>query len=213
MSQTIIWQGYTIAVPDPPTVDGYTTHPTPLQVISQIDNQFLVWDPQQSVAGVDLPRNNRLVGGTLTYQCWWDVVFEAEQDNSQTTAAFNYTVGVSTSDSDTTEFGMQFGLTSGIPDLPGISAALTVSFKESHTHTISLTKQTSVTKTYTGQPNTRVQVWQLHNQYIAEYPVDGGEWKRFVLEAVDGPSKTLTYPEDATVAVNDASSTDGESVG
>src|SRR5947209_1897976 len=38
--------------------------------------------------------------------------------------------GASRPSSQTTEFGIQFGLTSGIADLPGISAALIASFKD-----------------------------------------------------------------------------------
>ena len=203
MLSTIEYQGYTIKAPPGPSEQGdLAPHPTPLQVVSQVD-QNLVYTPPpeeqilQRLKG-DVPIN-QLVPGTVTFQCYWDTIFNAIAQDTQVSKSVSYTTGVTTTDSETTTFGLSLGVEGG--GLDGIKAALGASFSESETHSVALSQSRTVTETYTAMPGTTVQVWQLHSEYIAEYEKDGKTYRYKLADAgsaEDGLVLALTFPESGS---------------
>lgn len=204
MLSSIAYQGYTITAPEAPSEAGsFTPHPTPLQVVTQVDNTF-VWTPPhaadiEAVTGEAQP--NELVEGTLAFQCYWDSIFNVVAQDTQVQQSVTYTTGVTTSDSDTKTFGLALGVEADI--IPGVAASLSATFSKAETHTVTLSESRSVTQSFTALPGTTLQVWQLHAQYIAEYE-HGGETYRYVLEACgsveNGVILALTHPEATATA-------------
>jgi len=195
----ILYQGYTIAAPDGPSDQGnFTTFPTPVQTVSQVDSQFVYTKPVTPAIALGQEAANELVPGTVTLQCYWNTVFNVVAQDTEVTQSVQYTTGVTTSDADTQTFGMTFGVTANI--LPGVSAALSATFSQSEAHTVSISQSRSVTQSYSAKPNTTLQVWQLHADYIAEFAVDGTSYRNVLSTAgsvEDGLIVALTFPEAA----------------
>jgi hypothetical protein len=151
MLSTIQYQGYTIKAPDPPSDAGdFTSHPTPTQLISRV-HRTLYWKPANAEA-LELITGKEVAGqpveGTVTFQCYWDSIFKVVAQDTQVQQAVTYTTGVTTTYSDTKEFGMQFEIKDEI--IPGISASLSASFSESETHTVALSASQSLTQSFYG---------------------------------------------------------------
>jgi hypothetical protein len=203
MLSSIEYQGYTIKAPKGPSGQGeFTSNPTEVQIISQVDQMLVFTDPPtfdsvMSGRGAD----NELVPGTVTFRCWWKQLWSTVAQDSDVQMAVNYTVGVTTTDSDTTTFGMTFGVEGA--GLAGLSAALSASFSQSTTHSVALAESRSVTQSFTAKPGTTLQVWQLHSEYIAEFDKDGKSY-RYVLSTAgslqDGVILALTFPESEAAA-------------
>lgn len=198
----IQFQGYTIQAPDPPSEPGdFLDHPTAVQVVSQVDQQVVhSYPPSMDILLGETPANE-LVWGTVTFQCYWDTIFNAIAQDSQVQESVAFTVGVTTSDSETTSFGMTFGIEA--PILPGIKAALSATFSQSETHSVAVSESQTITHTFTAVPGTTLQVWQLHAQYIVEYEKDGQTYRHVLSNdgsPADGVVLALTYPV-AAVAV------------
>ena len=197
MLSTIEYQGYTIAAPAGPSDQGeFVSHPTPMQVISQVDQQLVYVEPvsYQTLTG-EQPANE-LVPGTVTFQCYWDTIYTVVAQNTEATEAVTYTVGVTSTDSETTTFGLSFGVEGGA--LAGLKAALSASFSTSETHSVALSESRSVTESYKALPGTTLQVWQLHAEYVSEYEKDGKTYRSVLStagSAQDGLVLALTYPE------------------
>jgi hypothetical protein len=199
MLSTIEYQGYTIKAPEGPSEQGsFTQHPTPMQVVSQVDQQLVYTEPPTFENVMGQKPANELVPGTVTFQCYWDTVCNVVAQDTQVNKSVTYTTGVTTTKSDTTTFGLTFGVEGGVLD--GIKAALGISFSESETHSVSLSESRSVTQSYTALPGTTLQVWQLHAQYVAEFDKDGKTY-RYVLSNAgtdeEGLILALTFPETA----------------
>ena len=202
MLTSILYQGYTIAAPDGPADQGtLTTHPSPVQIISQVDTQFVYNKPLTPEIALGREASNELVPGTLTLQCYWDTVFNVVAQDTQVTQSVTYTTGVTTTDADTQTFAMTFGVTADL--LPGISAALSATFTQSETHSVAVSESRSITQSYAAVAGTTLQVWQLHADYIAEFEKDGTSY-RYVLSvagsAENGLILAMTFPETAAQA-------------
>lgn len=201
MLSTIDFQGYRIdAPPGPPEQGSFTSHPTAVQVVSQVDQQLVYWAPDQYAAAVEGQPANELIWGTVTFQCYWDTIYNAVAQDTQSTLAVTYTSGVTTTDSDTKTFGMSFGVEAGIE---GIKAALGASFSVSETHSVALSETRSVTQSYTAMPGTTLQVWQLYAQYITEFEKDGEVHRAMLTNAgsvEDGLILALTFPDSPLIA-------------
>jgi hypothetical protein len=174
-----------------------------MQVISQVDHTFY-WKPENAKTVEALTGTvvaEQPVDGTVTFQCYWDSICNVVAQDTEVQQSVTYTTGVTTSDSDQKTFGMQFGVEADI--IPGIGASLSASFSESETHTVALAVSRGLTRSFKVLPNTTLQVWQLHAQYIAEYDHDGQTY-RYTLESCgsgeEGVILALTYPETAGAA-------------
>jgi hypothetical protein len=194
MNSTIEYQGYTIkAPPSPSDQGGFTASPTDMQVISQVDNTFAV-DSGDDVV---------LVPGTLTFQCRWVCVLSVMAQQAAETQSVSITTGVTTTDSDTKTFAQNMGISGevGGGEIPGkLGATLSASFSQSQTHSVMLSVARTFTQTYSAQPGTTLQVWQLHSEYIAEYSHDGQDHRDVLCNDGDpsnSPILELTFPEQA----------------
>ena len=194
MNSTIQYQGYTIKAPPGPSDQGdFAASPTDMQVISQVDNTFAV-DSGDDVV---------LVPGTLTFQCRWVCVLSVMAQQAAETQSVQMTSGVTTTDSDTKTFSESLGVSGevGGGEIPGkVGMALIASFSQSQTHSVALSVARTFTQSYSAQPGTTLQVWQLHSEYIAEYSHDGQDY-RYVLcnegDPNNSPILELTFPEQA----------------
>lgn len=200
MLATIDFQGYRIdAPPGPPEQGSLASHPTAVQVVSQVDQQLVYWAPDQYVAAVEGRPANELVSGTVTFQCYWDTIFNAVAQDTQVTQSVTYTSGIVTTDTDTRTFGMSLGVEGAVD---GIKAALGASFSVSEAHSVALSESRSVTQSFTALPGTTLQVWQLYAQYITEFEKDGQAYRAVLTNAgavEDGLVVALTFPEAANV--------------
>ena len=199
MLSSIEYQGYTITAPAGPSEQGtLTTHPTPMQVVSQVDQQLVFWEqPSLDTVTGESPANE-LVPATVTFQCYWDTIYNAVAQDTQVTESVTYTSGVTTTESDTKTFGLTLGVEAGA--LEGIKAALGASFSVSETHSVALSASRSVTQSYTALPGTTLQVWQLHAEYVSEFEKDGQKHRSVLSNAGsegDGLVLALTFPETA----------------
>ena len=71
MPLIVQYLGYSIAAPDGPSKQGsFTSHPTPAQVISQVDNEFVYTEPVTVEVVMGEQPANELIWGTLTLQCY-----------------------------------------------------------------------------------------------------------------------------------------------
>jgi hypothetical protein len=119
------------------------------------------------------------------------------------TQSVSITSGVTTTESDTKTFAQGMGISGevGGGEIPAkVGAQLSASFSQSQTHSVALSVARTFTQTYSAQPGTTLQVWQLHSEYIAEYSHDGQDY-RYVLCSDGDPSNSpileLTFPEQA----------------
>jgi hypothetical protein len=119
------------------------------------------------------------------------------------TQSVQMTSGVTTTDSDTKTFSESLGVSGevGGGEIPGkVGMALIASFSQSQTHSVALSVARTFTQSYSAQPGTTLQVWQLHSEYIAEYSHDGQDY-RYVLcnegDPNNSPILELTFPEQA----------------
>ncbi len=193
---SILYQGYTITAPDGPSDQGnFTTFPTPVQVVSQVDSQFVYTKPVTPAIALGQEAANELVPGTMTLQCYWNTVFNVVAQDTEVTQSVQCTTGVTTSDADTQTFAMSLGVTADL--LPGVSAALSATFSQAETHTVAISQSRSVTQTCVAKPGTTLQVWQLHADYIAEFAVDGTSYRNVLSTAgsvEEGLILALTFP-------------------
>lgn len=199
MIESIEYQGYTLTAPAGPSDQGVLTpHPTPVQIVSQVDQQLVFTEPVTLDVALGKSPANELVSGTVTFQCYWDTIYNAVAQDTQISESVTYTTGVTTTDSDTTTFAMTFGVEGNL--FEGIKAALSATFTQSETHSVAISKSRSITQSYTALPGTTLQVWQLHAEYVAEFEKDGTSY-RYVLSvagsAQDGLVLALTFPETA----------------
>jgi hypothetical protein len=197
MLTTIEYQGYTIKAPDGPSEQGsFTAHPTPTQIVSQVDQQLVYTEPVSYETVMGQKPANELVPGTVTFQCYWDTIANVVAQDAQANKSVQYTTGITTTDSETKKFSMTFGLDG--PVLEVLKATLSATFSSEETHSVSLTETRSVTESYTTLPGTTLQVWQLHAEYIAEFEKDGKTYRYTLAQAGssdDGCVLMLTYPE------------------
>jgi hypothetical protein len=202
MLTSIEYQGYTITAPAGPSDQGsFTSNPTPVQIVSQVDQQLVYTEPLTYDVAMRQAPANELIWGTVTFQCYWDTIFNAVAQDTEVNESVTYTTGVTTSDSDTKAFGMTFGVEGDL--LPGIKAALGASFSQSETHSVEVSESRAVTWTYKALPGTTVQIWQLHADYIAEFQKDGTPYRNKLSvagSAEDGLVLALTFPETAAAA-------------
>ena len=193
----IQYQGYSIAAPDGPSEQGsFTPHPTPVQIISQVDNEFVYTEPVTMEVVMGEQPANELIWGTLTLQCYWDTLYNRMAQESQITDSVSFTSGITTTDSDATTFGLQLGVSGGV--LPAITAALTASFSKTETHSVALSESKTETLSVVVMPQTTLQVWQLHADYISEYEKDGKTYRYMLSDSgsiKDGLILALTFPE------------------
>jgi hypothetical protein len=197
MPLIIQYQGYSITAPDGPSEQGsFTSHPTRVQVVSQIDNQFVFTEPVTMDVLLGEQPANELIWGTLTLQCYWDTLYNRMAQESQITDSVSFTSGITTTDSETTTFGLTLGVSAGA--LPEITAALTASFSKAETHSVALSESKTESLSVVVMPQTTLQVWQLHSDYISEFEKDGKTY-RYVLSdsgsIKDGLILALTFPE------------------
>ena len=206
MFATVQYQGYTITAPPVPSDQGqFTSHPTAVQVVSQVDQNLLFVEPTTFETILGETPANELVPGTVTLQCYWDTVYNVAAQDTQASQTVTYAIGITSTDSETTTFGLTFGVEGGA--IAGLAAALSATFSTSETHSVSLTKTNSIAETYTALPGTTLQVWQLHAEYIAEFEKDGKTYRnvlRTAGSAQDGLVLALTFPESAAASSADA---------
>ena len=199
MLTTIEYQGYTIKAPDGPSEQGsFTAHPTPNQIISQVDQQLVYTEPVSYETVMGEKPANELVPGTVTFQCYWDTVANVVAQDAEANKSVQYTTGITTTDSETQKFSFTFGL--DVPVLEVLKATLSTAFSSEETHSVSLTATRTVTESYKAVAGTTLQVWQLHAEYIAEFEKDGKTYRYSLAQAGsadDGCILLLTYPEDA----------------
>jgi hypothetical protein len=199
MLTTIEYQGYTIKAPEgPPEQGAFTPHPTPMQVVSQVDQQLVYNEPLSYETVMGEKPANELVPGTVTFQCYWDTIANVVAQDAQANKSVQYTTGITTTDSETKKFSLMFGLDSAI--LEGLKATLSATFSTEETHSVSLTESRTTTESYTALPGTTLQVWQLHAQYIAEFEKDGKTYRYTLAQAGsadDGCVLAFTFPEAA----------------
>jgi hypothetical protein len=195
MISTIEYQGYTIKAPlSPLDQGGFTVSPTDMQVVSQVDNTFVV--------DGDSGDENVLVFGTLTFQCRWVCIFSVMAQQAVETQSISITSGVTTTDSDTKTMALGLGISGEAPGeiLTKVGVTLSASFSQSETHSVALSAARTFTQAFSAQPGTTLQVWQLHSEYIAEYS-HGGQDYRYVLcndgDPGNSPILELTFPEQA----------------
>jgi hypothetical protein len=152
-TSTVTVQGFTINAPAPPTVDAngnavFTTSPTTLQIVAT--SEIL---PQQTV---------------VVAQFQWVSVYQGQAEENPLSQTVTNTTGVTTSDSETSEFAVSLGLEeSAEPDGIGVKLNETFTATYSSTTSISLDTESSVANTFTVNANTTGQVWQLWQVFLS----------------------------------------------
>jgi hypothetical protein len=204
MSMTIVFQGFRIGAPESPTgpgefVDSPSTPEAP-QVVSQVDAQLLYWKdgpPVVAVSGIgalgSTTRESEPIWGTITLQCWWVSLWHAQAEGAELGETIAYTTGITTTDMDTKTFGMSLA---GETSVPGIKQALSGSFSQAESHSVSLSESRSVTQIFKAMPGQTVQIWQLYSEYITQFTKDGTDYRARLTnaEGTDAPILERTFP-------------------
>ena len=220
MSTTIVFQGFRIGAPDSPTGQGeFVASPTPdpAQVVSQVDAQLLYWKegpPIETASGIGALGATTPVSepvlGTVTFQCWWVCLWQAQAEATELGETVTYTTGITTTDTDTKTFGLTLA---GEISVPGIKEALSGSFSQAESHSVSLTETRSVTQIFKASPGETVQIWQLYSEYVTEFTKDGQDYRAKLTNAVgsDAPILALTFPNASSSASSGESSSGNQS--
>ena len=97
----------------------------------------------------------------------WEQIYANHIQNADSEHQVQVKTGVTNSQSETKSFSTHIGMSTtasaGVEGLASVSTTLSFDFTQqsSYTHGISLTKEQTVTETFSFKANTYVQVWQL----------------------------------------------------
>lgn len=156
------------------TQDGKLTYANSLQfkIVQDYFREHLATFPESLLEGLI----KQLKPETLQL----DAIFGWEQIGSdylgagaETTQEFSVTEGVETSNESTIAFSESIGAsvtaTAGVPGFGEVSATLSTEFSasQSTTHSITVSKETSKTRSWTVSENHFYQLWQLYVKFVA----------------------------------------------